>query len=71
MCNIITLKQCSCPTAWSPRCPIQRCCSAVELDKLFEKLVTQQFSHHVVITLGQTEMPLQSGEADLGYIAKF
>lgn len=71
MCNIIPLKQCHCPSAWIPYCPIQRCCSAVELDKLFKKLVTKQFSHHVVIILGQTYMPVQSGEADLRYFAKF
>lgn len=30
---------------------IQRCCSAFELNNLFKKRVTKQFSHHVVIIL--------------------
>lgn len=54
MCNIIPLKLCGHPSVQIPYCLIQTYCSAVELDKLFEKLVTKQFSHHVVIILGQT-----------------
>lgn len=51
MCNIITLKQCSCQVSGFPVAPFK---DAVKLDKLFKNLVTKQFSHHVVIILGET-----------------
>lgn len=34
---------------------IQRCCHAVELNKLFKRLVTGSSSHHMIIILGQGE----------------